>query len=457
MAYYITKSKLKGDIYTYRRLKAKNITVKRYTESEKIAEKAYDILNGYAQDKIAVRDGDKKIFAEYIDTFGFAARKNLLQKLQAESSFDIEQYLTDRQRNFWQRLFKINPKKPENLTAAQMQKRIETYKKLGKNLSRGWFHKESEYTHQLQLEKEAESYAENFMHGNIRLHRNEVPVALKYLEVLGDSYEESAAMQAIKSIKSTPIENFEESKSQNRFSGILATFRKKSKQAPTDTVSPRKRISVHNNHNLRYAAKAAGLTLLLAVATLFGFKSDKGQTNQKVNSAGIKITPKKKAETDTVKILQVAKQKTPLIHEQKIWQNFYNTKNEIIAGSLNLNPHKLASEIVLQADKNIFKMPENTLSEQLVYTHLMYKAYGLGSPIDVILSAKQTISAQQQKDIETAVATAGQNGLGVKEIAQNLAAARGKPLGRHSAYNHASPQQRKMFVSNLKQVRALKR
>ena len=156
---YISGSKLKGDIYEYRRTKAKNITVKRYTKTEEIIEKAQDVLNQYNEDKIQVHTSDQKIMAEYIDTFGFHLRDGLLNKLQKESSFDVNKYLETLKLTWWQRTFHIKPKQPEYMSASQLQKRLKQYKKLGKELSRGFYHGEKRYIEQQRLELEALKYA----------------------------------------------------------------------------------------------------------------------------------------------------------------------------------------------------------------------------------------------------------------------------------------------------------
>ena len=108
-----------------------------------------------------------------------------------------------------------------------------------------------------------------------------------------------------------------------------------------------------------------------------------------------------------------------------------------------------------QAKKGIFNIPDNMLSEQIVYTHLIYKHYGLQSPVEDVLNAKQKISAEQQKSLEQAVKTAGQDGAGVKKIAASIAAKSGKKLGRYSAYDHASKSLKNAYITNLKQVREL--
>ena len=460
MAYYITNSKIRGDIYTYRRMKAKNITQKHDVKCEELVEKAQIILNGYAENSIAVRNNDKKVFAEYIDTFGFANRENLLQKLQKESSFNVKQYLEENRRTWWQKMFSLKPSEPKSLTAAQMEKRIRAYKALGKTLSRGWFHKDGQYNQQLRLEKEAESYAANFLKGKIRLYQNDVPTAVQYLSALGDSHNGSVTLEAVKQIKATPIENFEKAESESRFASVWANLKNKFNSLRNSATTPApvlKPIPARTRHNLWIATKAAGLTFLLSAATMFAFKSDKGTIEKKSNSSEIKATPKKDVSTASTKVLQPVQQSAELTHEQKIWQNFYQTKNDIIASSLNLDAAALQNTLQQQAEKGIFSMPENTNDAQIIYTHLMYKAYGLESPIDAALNGTQKISVQQQKDIEQAIQTAGHNGIGVKKIAQKIAAKHGRKLGRYSAYDHASKQKQKMYVTNLKQIRALNR
>lgn len=121
---YITDSKLRGDICSYRRLKNKQFAPKEYYKSEAILAGATKILNMYARDEIGIRAKDNKIMAQYIDTFAFYNREELLDKLQKASLFNVRKYLEDCKRTYWQRLFNINPHKSPRLTAGMMKSRI---------------------------------------------------------------------------------------------------------------------------------------------------------------------------------------------------------------------------------------------------------------------------------------------------------------------------------------------
>ncbi|MBQ9271766.1 MAG: hypothetical protein IJ218_05850 [Alphaproteobacteria bacterium] len=459
MAYYITHSKLQGDIFNYRRLKAKNITQQHSTKIEEIKHKAENILDGYSKNNIAVRSSEQKIFAEYIDTFGFAKREQLLSQLQKESTFNVRQYLTEQYQSTWHKILHINSDKPQHLTARQMQQRIDAYKKLGKRLSRGWYHSDSLYLKQVRLEKEAENYAANFLKGKIRLYQNDVSTAIHYISVMGNFYDGSVANRAIEQLQITPIENF--AQPQNKFATLWNKLKNKTKtikNSISDVFS--KYAGINTNSRLSFATKTAGLSFLLSAAAMFGFKSDKEASLPKITPTEIKANPSKTSNFATTKVLQQTQSfdmKNKQANEQKIWDNFYQTKNEIIASSLHLDANKLKLSIIKQVNKGIFDMPKNTTETQLVYTHLLYKAYGLKSPLKDIFTATDKISAQEQEAVNIAVATAGKNGLGVKKIAQQQAAKYGKKLSTHSAFDNAPKVQQQQFITDLKQIKELSR
>ena len=64
---FISRSTLSGDIYNYKRLQAKDLSINRYVASERIVEKAENILMGYEQNKLHIHDSDHKLMARYIE------------------------------------------------------------------------------------------------------------------------------------------------------------------------------------------------------------------------------------------------------------------------------------------------------------------------------------------------------------------------------------------------------
>ncbi|MBR6355982.1 MAG: hypothetical protein IKR92_03910 [Alphaproteobacteria bacterium] len=450
---YISGSKLKGDIYEYRRVKARNITIKRNVQTEQIIEKARDILQKYNSGKLDVHLSDQKIMAQYIDTFGFASRESLLHKLQQESSFNVRKYLSDSKLTWWQKAFRIQPKEADYLSVAQMKKRLAEYKKLGKTLSRGFYHSESQYFKQIRLEEEAVAYAEKFTAGQVQVTQNDAPVLQKYLQVVGNASEQIVSQKALQQLENMSAESFAQPTKRNRLTAWFKNIKQRFMPSSAEVVSLNPAPKPAPRRSFWSKTKVAGIVALFGIAGLLGLKSDKKADARIINKTEQAAQPKKAAVDDKTVVLQPVQKE--LTAEQKIWQNFYNTKNEILADLFGADTAGLNKAVQEQAKKGIFNIPDNMLSEQIVYTHLIYKAYGLQSPVEYVLNAKQKISAEQQKTLDQAVKTAGQNGLGVKKIAASIAAKSGKKLGRYSAYDHASKKLQTAYITNLKQVREL--
>lgn len=448
---YISGEKLKGDIYKYRRLKAKNITIKRNFQTEKIIQRAENILQQYNENKINIHVSDQKIMAQYIDTFGFASRNGLLNKLQKESAFNVRQYLSDSKLKWWQKAFNIKPKQTGYLSAGQLQKRINSYKKLGKILSRGFYHSESQYHKQIRMEEEAVAYAARFLKGEIKVTRDDASVLQKYWQIVGNVSTEIATQKALQQLQEMPAESFAKPVKTNRLTAWFKNIKQRFTPSSAKKISLSLVPTFHRSFGIK--AKVAGLATLMTVVGLFGLKSDKSASGTIINKTEQKAQPKKTDTDAKTIVLQPVEQK--LTAEQKIWQNFYNTKNTMLADMLKLDAAALNNTVKAQARKGIFNIAENGSSEQLVYTHLIYKAYGLHSPLEDALNATHKISAAQQESLDQAVKTAGQNGLGVKKIALQQARKHGKKLSRRSAFDNASEALQTTYLANLRQVREL--
>lgn len=451
---YISKSSLRKDIYKYNRNKAK-ISIDNYVVIERITEKAEEILDKYSRNIINVRTSDQKIMARYIEMFGFSRRDELLDKLQTESLFNVRNYLEDRKKTWWQRLLKITPKHEGYLSGKKMQKRLKKYLKLNQRLSRGFYHKEKLYRKQMLLENQAVSYAYNFVRNNFPIEDKDKPFLYEYWRTFARTSGETIIQDALKQLNYTPEDVADKPNTNNRFSGLLNSIKQKFNKPNTKKTKKMPRPAPFNKHRLWSRAKIFGLAALMTVSGLFLLKNSQNNSSRNIQKQEIKTLPQKTEISNNTKVLQPVVQSQKLTKEQKVWQNFYNSKSEILANMLKVNAAKLNETLKAQAAKGIYTLPQNTSSEQLVYTHLIYKAYGLPSPIETALNASQKISAQQQANIEQAVKTAGKNGLGVKKQAQKIVAKSGKKLINKSAYNMASNNLKQKYITNLKQVRQL--
>lgn len=496
---FISRSTLRGDIYNYKRIQAKDLSINRYVAAERIVEKAENILAGYEQNKLHIHNSDHKLMARYIETFGFLNRENLLDKLQSESYFNVRDYLSEMKKTWWQRLFNITPPRPGYLSGKKLQKRLDKYHKISKKLSKGFYHNADLYNQQIRLENQAISYAQDFVSENFQIKPEDKPILYEYWQTFAKTSNETIINDALQQLSYTPQEdavvkpsikerfaswmsaakqklarqrqekaakparptvsdksgawNNIKTNIKNNFASWMSTAKQKLAQQHQEKAAKPARPTVSGKPDIWNRVKVFGLAALVTVSGIFIFKSSQNESSKNTPKQEIKATPKKADISNNTKILQPAAQQ--LTKEQKMWQNFYNTKNEMLANMLKTDAVQLNNIIQSQAAKGIFSIPQNATSEQMVYTHLIYKAYGLPSPFDNVLTAKQKVSAQQQNEIVTAVKTAGNNGLGVKKLAQKIAAKSGKKLNKKSAFNMASKKQQQTYISNLKQIRQL--
>ncbi len=446
---FISGTKLKGDIFDYRRLKSKKTNLK----LEEVIKRSGLILEQYADGVLNVHDRDKKVLAEYIDTFAGdeERRENLLNKLQHNSFFDVKKHLINGKRTYWERLLNLDPNRVKRVTVAGLNRRIRKYNRLNDKLANGWYHKEKEYRKQCILENEAESYASNFLQGNLDVTRSEVPALKEYLQTFQSLQYSDNIHNAVQKIRETPLEDFAETKPsrwqvfkqsvKNKWNGMVAGLK--------NSFKPKRAVVIKMNR--RNWADVAVVSAVFALAGMSLFKSDSvAKDTRTAPDMELKKTAEPKQDT-SVKTDAFMQQEAELTHEQKIWKNFYDTKNEMQAADAGINLQDLYKKVAEQQKAGIFVMPEGASIERFVYTHLMYKAYGLNSPMDAVIEGQHKLTAYQQLAINEAVKTAGENGVGVKR----LAASHGRKLGKHSAYDRASKDLKQKFITNLQAVRNL--
>lgn len=456
---YITKDKLQGDIYTYRRLKAKKFSQEGYYKSEEIADRADSLLLQYADGSIDVRDDTKKTMAQYIDTFAGneERRENLLDKLQHDSFFDVRKYLTDSKRTYWEKLFNLDPNRARTVSIFGLNRRISSYNRLNRKLADGWYHKDKDYQKQYILESEAEHYASDFLNGSLGVTRKEIPTLKNYFQTFQNRHYSDNIHDALEKIRKTSTEDFAETKPsrwqlfkqsvKNKWNGMVAGLKNR--------FTPKRAVVVKMHR--RNWADVAVISAVFALAGISLFKSDSvAKDTRNTPDMEVKKTDEPKQQQDvsvkTDAFMQTAQE---LTHEQKIWKNFYDTKNEIQAADAGIDLQGLYEKIAEQQKAGIFVMPEGTSVERFAYTHLMYKAYGLNSPLDAVVNGMQRLSADQQAAVEEAVKTAGENGVGVKKIAALQSKRMGRALGNHSAYDMASKDLKQKYINSVRAVKNL--
>lgn len=453
------------DINLYERLIKKQPSPERYCVMLSLTEHSEHIFDAYLNNNLDLHPSEQKVFAKYIDVFATYQKDQLLQQLQSQVDFDVVQYIEQSNRSWWQKLFNIKVKEKKNdLTARQLRSKAKLYLKIAKKLGNGVYVSHKQYQKHLKLEDEAIKYAESFLDGKTVVNVQDIQALKEYFKAFSScSYDGNVYEQAYRKLKEMPVEQFEKGSRKSWTTNFAENMAQKFQSFKALFKFSRPR-ALHTPHmrkpTKRALAKAAGVAgglTLLASLTFLGAKFNKKIVEKNSHKTELKTQQKQSSDDGKTFIAGSVKQEKAQEYtsEQKIWQNFYETKNEILAGSLKLNASNLNEIIQQQVRKKIVDLPANTISEQLVYTHLIYKAYGLPSPIDAALNATQKLSNAQQKDIEKAVQTVGKNGVGVKKIALLYSQKRGVHLNRKSAFDRAAKKQQVQFIKNLKQVRAL--
>ena len=455
---YISGTKLQGDIYAFRRLKSKNFTPKNYQKSERITDRAEMILDGYERGALNVRDNDRKTLARYIETFGSYRADKLLDKLQASSDFDVRQYLKERNLTLWQKLMHIDPDEVKQLSVRQLNNRRKQYTKLNRQLAGGWFHKEKMYEKQYDLEREAHHYAANVVEGKIKVTPQNLSALKSYLAVFHDPHRHGRVAAALEKLKTLKPEDKTVAKT-SFITELAAGIRAKWNSLRSFLTSERAIQVVMSRKNW---AKAAAVSAFFALVGAVSLKSDSTVKAQKVSPVEAKDTPQRahaaandRVKTDAFQQSQQQAQET-LTAEQKMWKNFYNTKNELRAAALNVDLQGLYAQIDNQQAASIFQNPEKISTERLAYTHMIYLSYGLKSPLERAIFGTEKLTAEQQQQVFNAINTAGENGVGVQKLAMSLVRAHGAKVSTHSAFDAASKEMQAKYISAVKQVKKFK-
>lgn len=440
-------------MYLYRRLKSKKFNQSRLYTSQEVMNRADKVLQQFEEGSIGVRVNDQKTMALYIDTFAGEKHDALLDKLQKSAIFDVRRYLTDSRRTMWQKLFRIYPHDMPEISATSLNRRVKQYNSINKKLADGWYHKDELYQTQYCLEAEAKDYASAFLDDKLNVVRHDVPALRQYFTAFSNQNNADKIADAINKIDNTSLESYAEkrpSKIKRFFATIKSGWNKLSGKHQNDSA----RIIGMKPKNIFKAAAVAALFIITGGAVL---KSDSLAKTPKQNKVEVKQkkAPSAQKQDNLIKTDAFKTKSVELTHEQKIWKNFYDTKNEIHAADAKVDLQQLYKSIERQQAAGIFTMPENISIERFAYTHLIYEAYGLQSPLDAAINGKQKLSQAQQKAMEEAIETAGTNGIGVKKIALSYNKRMGRTLGSHSAFDRASDSQKHKYMINLKEVRKL--
>ena len=411
-------------------------------------------MEQYEKNVIDVRAKDQKIMAQFIDTFAFGKRDVLLAKLQKKVDFDVNQYLSDSRKTFWQRLFNTSSEQPKFISAKSLQSKIKQYHKLNQKMSNGWYHKEEDYNKQNRLESEARQYASDFMNDKILVARQDVSALKDYFTAFHKQCDATDIAEALNKINDTPLESYAE-KAPSRFT-MFMTSAKNGLKNMFKRIKPQKHTANIISMDRKSWGKVAAISALFALAGAASLKSDSMAKDTKTDDKEIKSkTPDAKQKTAPERDINFVDAAKELTHEQKVWKNFYQTKSELHADKVGVNLESTKKKVEAQEAAGIFTMPEGISVERFVYTHVMYKKYGLESPLEIAINGKQKLSDEQQRAIQEAINVAGENGAGVKMIAAKKSKQMGRKLNNHSDFDNASPEMKQKYINAVRQAKAL--
>lgn len=490
----ISAKTMRKDIYDYKYIKHHSFSEKRHIRREKIIELADMYGEMFMADELDIK-GKEKLFALYVNTISPSGKRELLQKLQQQVDFNIEQYLEHSALSFWQKLRYRNDSSGIYLSSKQMRKQIDFYIKAHKKLSHGWFDNHDLYVKSEEMRNFAQDYITSFNRGKIHIQPKDMETFYEYINVMAyPIYDGSPAQQALYKLdeiaaqmptQTAPVQQTKTPKKSGP-SGIAVFFNSVKQKIsnlklpkfsfphfkrPQIKIKPLTRpkfnLSAHKEK-----LKAAAVTALFLMFSL-GLKNGSNPNANKNSPKENKIEQKQKAVTTTAtqsqkknidfknaaqaidKAENNSQQQTAAdsndIKYQKVLKNYYDeTISSLTSSEIR---DELYARIDHQLQKGIFSLPQNLTKERVAHSYLMYKLYGVKSSISSALEASEKLSDKAQAEFVKDVENAGDTGLGVKKIASQKT----KKLSNHSIMSKKSVKQQKQHAKNLKELRQMRK
>ena len=452
--------KMKRYTSKYTHLKNKTLSQKTYVEMEKISDLANEILRSFSHHNSPIDDNEAKIWIDFINTFGYSRKQDLLKKLQNRINFNIEEYMASKQKSF---LDKIFPKKQKisYLSSNELKQKYNRYNFIAHDDLNAYFFKSSKTKELKRLKEEAIRYTEAIASGKIVPHQEDCVETKNYIEAI--------------CFPTTPIEK----KAKDIVMQIYMNGPQQSQTVSNATVLPDKQQSSQKksifSKRISTKIKFGILSSIALIGSFLGIKSSNEKINSsedmtievkksKPNTTSEQISTAKwqnkqssKVEQQSLKIepqsTKVEQQKTDIsTKEQNVWKNYYDNTIEILSSAT--QKEKLYKQIEQQLSAGIFKLPQDISKEKMAYSYVLYKEYGLSTSISQALTSKQRLTTQQQQKLEQEINAVGKKGEGVKKIAQQMY--NGK-LSSYSKFNDASSKLQQKHVKNLKELMQLKK
>lgn len=425
---------LRQDISKYKKLRSKSFSIKTYTKMEEINNRADELLDKLAKNKILISAEDIKTWADYVNIFGNFQKDELLNLLQKKADFDIKQYLEEANKTLWE---KINPKSKDvkYLSSNKLRKKSERYRSLHKKIWLTMFFRQSREKEIERLKNEASAYADAIVKDKIILKPEDYQATMNYISVICH-----------------PAEETEEEAKQKIRTLIKGNTSIQNQPQPSKTQSNRFRFG--------NKVKIAALTTLTFLGSVFGIKSGCSSENTTSNhQENISVQKQDTAQTyapevhwQKVSNLSSSKTSEQEISKQSIWNRYYDNTIEILSSKT--KKEKLYQQIEQQIAKGIFSLPQDISKEKMAYSYVIYKEYGLSSSLSKALNSSEKLSEAAQQKLIKDIKAVGNKGEGAKQMA--LKKNHGK-LSTFSKFNHAPKHLQKKHINNLKDLMKLKK
>lgn len=440
----------------YDKILKKTLTPELWTERQRIEASADHFLRALADDRFEVNGENVKVLADYIHTFTNARRDELYAKIQPYAGFNVKEYADAPKQNMWQKMFSRQPQGPQYLTAAQLKKRYQEYRKVCKIVERaGWDNKASKK--QSKLRNEAMAYVDSVLNDKFIIKPEDNAEFKNYVSVVCyPVYDGSAAQQVLLKVKQQ----------------MSATRAAQPQVAPqTQSQSQAAKPSFWKRFGTKI--KVAALSTLAVAGSLFGVKSCESATKTAPSQpqTEVVVAPQKPDTVKTVAVQPAAQKAAPVetavakaapvkaqpvksqaSSAQKVWNNYYDNAVEILSSSA--QKAKLYAQIDRQIANKVFALPNGVSKEKLAYCYTIYKEYGVKSSLKKALTATEKLSQADVLQMAKDINAAGKKGEGVKKMAAQLN--NGK-LSSYSKYDRASSHLQQQHAKTLKDIMQAKK
>lgn len=449
----LTAKELLRDVKAYSKTFKGNFSEKKYNKREILEQKALTILADFKNNRLTLSSELKGPFALYINAFGDYHKPALLAKLQKQAKFDVTSYINESKKTLWQKIFGAKDKY-KALTAKEMQKKCQTYRKLKQNTS------DADAMIELDnMSRAAEVYAVNILRNLTVVPNKDIALTKEYFNTVGGHlYEGSDIYNAIQKLDKQAKHIVRPQVQMQSKAQPKAQVQPKAVSAKPETKAAKisifsgfiKKLSAAKN-KIKAAAVIAGIGLI----GFLGLKTANKAPVAKHNPIAMQQNTPKKAEAKTAEFTAPAQQQSPQTdHKQssteKIWKNYYDNTIELLTSKAKRD--MLYQKIEKQIAAGNFSLPQDISVEKAAYAKVMYDQYGLKSSLNHAFSAKQKLSDEAQKKLVKDILAVGNKGAGAKKMAMQLHNGR---LSDFSHYNNAAQAQKQQHASALLQLKKL--